>query len=99
MGLGWKVDLASLFDLETFAKVFFVAVIAKSLGTYAFSRWASGSHKESWNLAALLNARGAMEILAAHFAFEAGLIDGALFSALILLGVVTAAMAVPLVKR
>lgn len=99
VGLGWKIDLWHLFDLKVFLEVFFIAVISKSLGSYIFARWAGGSHKESWNLAAILNARGAMEILAAHFAFQAGLISGSFFSALVLLGIFSSVMAVPLVRK
>ncbi len=51
------------------------------------------------NLSALLNARGAMEVLAASYAFRGGLIQGDVFTGLVLIGVVTALMAVPLVKN
>ncbi|KYG65931.1 hypothetical protein AZI86_02345 [Bdellovibrio bacteriovorus] len=99
LGLGWKIDLWRLFDLKSFLTVFILAVATKSVGSYVFSRWAGANHKDSWNLAAILNARGAMEILAANFAYDAGLISGPLFSALVLLGILTAVMAVPLVRK
>lgn len=99
VGLGWKIDLWRLFDLKVFLEVFVIAVVTKSVGSYIFARWAGASHKESWNLAAILNARGAMEILAAHFAYQAGLISGPFFSALVLLGIFSSVMAVPLVRK
>jgi Kef-type K+ transport system membrane component KefB len=99
VGLGWKIDLWALFDLKIFLEVFLLAVATKSVGVYFFSRWAGESHKDSWDLAAILNARGAMEILAASYAYQASLIDGGSFSALVLLGVFSSVMAVPLIKK
>lgn len=99
VGLGWKVDIVQLFDFPVFISFLIVAILTKSLGTYFFSRWAGESHQVSKDLAVLLNARGAMEVLAAHFAYRAGLIEGSAFAALVLIGIVTSLMAVPLVRR
>lgn len=99
IGLGWKIDLVNLFEVKVFFEVLVLAVTTKSLGSYFFSRWAGASPKESWNLAAILNARGAMEILAANFAFQGGIITGGEFSALVLLGILTSMMAIPLVRK
>ena len=82
-----------------FVKLFIVAVAAKSIGSYVFSRMGGESHKESWNLAVILNARGAMEVLAAHYAYSAGIIDGPLFAGLVMLGILTSVMAVPAMKK
>jgi Kef-type K+ transport system membrane component KefB len=99
VGLGWKIDLLRLFDAAVFFQVLVVAIISKSVGTYVFSRLAGENHRSAWNFAGILNARGAMEILAANYAFQAGIISGGFFSALVLLGIVTSLMAVPLVRR
>ncbi|AHI06721.1 Na/H antiporter [Bdellovibrio bacteriovorus W] len=98
IGLGWGVDLLRYFEMTTFLKVLTFAVLTKFLGSYVFFRISGQRHFFSWNLAWLLNARGAMEIIAAQFAFEAGLISAPQFSALVLLGVVTSLMAIPLVR-
>lgn len=99
VGLGWKVDIVELFSFPVFISLLLVAIVTKTAGTYVFSRWAGEGHQASMDLAVLLNARGAMEVLAAHFAYRAGLIDGASFAGLVLVGIVTSLMAVPLVRR
>ncbi|WP_413943198.1 cation:proton antiporter [Bdellovibrio sp. HCB-162] len=99
VGLGWKVDIVNLFSLPVFLSLLAVAIVTKSLGTYIFSRWAGESHQGAMDLSILLNARGAMEVLAAHFAYRAGLIDGASFAGLVLVGIITSLMAVPLVRK
>lgn len=98
IGLGWSVDLLRHFEMGVFLKVLTFAVFTKFIGSYLFFRISGQRHFFSWNLAWLLNARGAMEIIAAQFAFEAQLISAAQFSALVLLGVVTSLMAIPLVR-
>lgn len=99
IGLGWKIDLVTMFSPSSFMKLFVVAVLAKSLGSYVFSRVSGQTHHDSWNLAVILNARGAMEVLAAHYAYSAGIIDGPVFAGLVMLGILTSVMAVPLVKK
>lgn len=99
IGLGWKVDLLGLFQWKVFLLILVVAVLSKFIGTYLFARLSGQEVKHSKNLAVLLNARGAMEVLAAHFAYNAGLIDGAGFAALVCLGLVTSLMAFPLIKE
>ncbi|WP_374029127.1 cation:proton antiporter [Bdellovibrio bacteriovorus] len=99
VGLGWKLNIAQDFSFLVFIEFFVVAVVAKGAGSYLFSRWAGKSHRDSLNMAALLNARGAMEILAAHYAYRSDLISASQFAALVLIGVGTAALAVPLVRK
>ncbi|WP_373998092.1 cation:proton antiporter [Bdellovibrio bacteriovorus] len=96
--LGWSLDFFALFDFKTFFAIFFVAVSSKYLGSYVASRIAGASHIESFNLSSLLNARGAMEILAASYAYNAQIISGEIFAALVLLGITTAFIAIPTVK-
>lgn len=99
VGLGWKINIVELFDIEVFLKLLAVAVFAKGVGTYVAARCYGESKKEAWNLAAILNARGAMEVLAANYAYQAGIIDGGVFAGLVLVGIVTSLMAVPAVRN
>ncbi|MEN0058896.1 MAG: cation:proton antiporter [Bdellovibrio sp.] len=96
--LGWGIDILGLFSFEVFLKLFIASVIAKSLGTYAFSRLSGESARFSFDISILLNARGAMEILAAHYAYRAQWIEGDVFAGLVMIGVVTSLMAVPLLR-
>lgn len=99
VGLGWKIDIVSLFSWSVFVETFVIAMVSKSVGTYIFCRQTGASPKESWNLAAILNARGAMEVLAAHYAYQSGIIDGPMLASLVLLGIVTSVLATPMIRR
>ncbi|KYG62006.1 hypothetical protein AZI85_07325 [Bdellovibrio bacteriovorus] len=96
--LGWKIDILGLFSLKTFLLIFVAAVTSKLVGTYIFTRFAGVDSSEAIKFSFLLNARGAMEILAASYAYQAQLISGDIFAALVLLGILTALMAVPAVN-
>lgn len=98
IGLGWKIPILSLFNFTVFLKILVVAVFAKTVGVYTAARLSRLGHVASMELTALLNARGAMEIVAANVAYAAGLIEGAAFAALVALGVVTSVMAIPLIR-
>ena len=97
--LGWQLNLLGFFDLKVFSGLFVVAVLTKGLGTFAAARIAGRSSSEALQLSAILNARGAMEIMAAQFAFHAKIIDGPVFAALVCIGILTSMMALPLVPR
>ncbi len=98
IGLGWKIDIVSLFSLHVFLLLLITAIFSKGLGAYVASRVSGESHGFSLDFATLLNARGAMEVIAAHFAYTGGLINGAQFAGLVLVGIVTSLIAVPSVK-
>lgn len=99
VSLGWQIDLLDFFSTRVFVGVFFAAVLTKGIATFVAARFTGRSNREAFELSAILNARGAMEIMAAHFAFRAGLIEGPIFAALICLGILSSMMAVPLVPR
>lgn len=99
IGLGWQVDLSTSFSVGLTLKVLIVAIAAKGLGTFIAMRVMRVKVREAFEYSALLNARGAMEIFAASLAFRAGLISESLMAALVILGIVTSLIAVPLVGR
>lgn len=98
VGLGWKIDIVSLFSLHVFLILLFTAILTKGIGAYVAARVSGASHRFAVDFAALLNARGAMEVIAAHLAYTGGLINGAQFAGLVLVGIVTSLIAVPLVQ-
>ncbi len=98
INLGWGAKVVSSFDWRIVTSVFLVALFSKTIGTMLAAKASGRSWDHSWNLAILLNARGAMEILAAKFALSSNLIDEKVFTALILTAVLTSAMAVPLAR-
>ncbi len=99
IGLGWRLPFFELFDLSVFLKIAIIAVIAKLVGVYFTARILQKPHMFSIELAMLLNARGAMEIVAAHTAYSVGVIDGGVFTGLVALGVLTSVMAIPFVRH
>jgi Kef-type K+ transport system membrane component KefB len=56
-------------------------------------------HREALGVAAIMNARGVMEMVVASIAYRAGLVDQALFSALLAVGIVTTVITPLLLKQ
>lgn len=75
-----------------------VAIASKGLGVYVASRWAGESPSEARQIAALLNARGAMEIVAAHYALQSQIINPTQYVALLLLAILSSVVALPVIR-
>ena len=56
-------------------------------------------HHEALDVAVIMNARGVMEMVVASIALRAGLVDAKLFSALLVMGVVTTLLTPVILKR
>lgn len=94
-----RVDFASNFVPWLCLTVFAVATIAKLLGCTLGARWTGLSWREAFAVGFGLNARGAMEIILALLAREAGLIDDRIFVALVTMAIFTSLLAGPMMKR
>jgi Kef-type K+ transport system membrane component KefB/mannitol/fructose-specific phosphotransferase system IIA component (Ntr-type) len=96
--LGLKVDFVRAFDARLCALVFAVACFAKVVGCTLGAR--AGGFR--WRPAAAvgfgLNARGAMEIILATLAMEAGLIRQQFFVALVLMALLTSLISGPMMN-
>jgi len=103
VSIGFKVNFIANFDLQVTALVLIIAVICKLLGAGLGALWGGLTKKESLAVGFGMNARGAMEIILALLALQAGLINQKLFVAIVIMAVVTSVMAGPalqlLVKR
>ena len=75
------------------------AVAGKLAGTAVASRAAGMSWREALSIGALMNTRGLMELAVATIALDAGVISPALFTIIVLMALVTTAMASPLLAR
>jgi Kef-type K+ transport system membrane component KefB len=75
-----------------------VAISGKLVGGYAGARLAGFSRPQSNLIAFLLNSRGFVELVIATIAYQAGLIDVALFSVVVAIGVITTIMS-PITAR
>ena len=86
---GLQFKSASITDTGFVACAILVAVASKFLGGYVAGRLMKIAHHESYGIAIVMNARGVMEMVVASIAYRAGLVDQALFSTLLIIGVVT----------
>ncbi len=97
-GLGLRADFVKSFDLRLCLLVFLIASAAKIVGCALGSR-AGGLR---WRPAAAvgfgLNARGAMEIILALLALEAGLLREQVFVALVVMALATSLISGPAMK-
>lgn len=103
VSIGFKVNFFANFDFQVTALVLIIAVVCKLLGAGLGALWGGLTKKESLAVGFGMNARGAMEIILALLALQAGLINQKLFVAIVIMAVVTSVMAGPalqlLVKR
>jgi len=94
-----RVDFAANFVPWVCFAVFAVATLAKLLGCTMGAKLTGLSWREAAAVGFGLNARGAMEIILALLAREAGLIDDRIFVALVTMAIGTSLIAGPAMKR
>ena len=76
-----------------------VAVVSKWIGGYAAARMKHLSTNEALGVAIIMNARGVMEMVVVSIAYREGLVDQELFSALLVVGIVTTVVTPSMLKR
>ncbi|MGO8992862.1 MAG: cation:proton antiporter [Polyangiaceae bacterium] len=97
--LGLRVDFVHAFDARLCALVFVIASIAKVVGCAIGARVGGLEWRQSAAVGFGLNARGAMEIILALLALEAGLIKEQVFVALVVMALATSLLSGPAMKR
>jgi mannitol/fructose-specific phosphotransferase system IIA component (Ntr-type) len=96
--LGLRADFVAAFDLRLCALVFAVASAAKIIGCTLGSRAGGLRWRPSAAVGFGLNARGAMEIILALLALEAGLLRIQVFVALVVMALATSLISGPTMK-
>lgn len=97
--IGFTVDFSAVWDLfPLFVAVTAVAIVGKSVGSYIPARMFGMGRSESWAIGSMMMGKGAMELVFAKLALEMGIIDGPLFSVLVLMAFVSTLLAPPLFK-
>ena len=98
-GLG--VDLGSLTAADYLALflVIGVACLGKLLGAIVPARLSGLSWREAKDLGVLMNTRGLTELIILNAAVSLGVLDGRMFTMLVIMALVTTAMAAPLLSR
>jgi Kef-type K+ transport system membrane component KefB len=94
-----RLDFAAAFDLRLVVIVLAIACIAKVIGCAAGARLTGVALREAAAIGFGMNSRGAMEILLATIAREAGIIHDQLFVALVIMAVITSMISGPALIR
>lgn len=76
-----------------------LAIVSKTLGAYWGGRLAGCGHTESMAVSSALNARGTVQLVVATTGLRLGVINKEAFTVLVLVALVTSAMAGPLIRR
>ena len=87
--VGYRLDLQKDFALTMFLVVLAAACIVKLVSAGLGARLAGFSGLDVWNLAIATNARGGPGIVLASVAYDAGIINAAGYTTLVLLAIVT----------
>ena len=84
-------------DLVLLAVILVCSVGGKFASGYATARLAGMDNRSSAMIGALVNTRGLTELIALNVGLRAGIIDGRLFTILVLMALITTAMTGPLI--
>lgn len=97
---GLRVDLSHVGakDLAELGLIMVVAVGGKFVGAFAAARARHIEPRQSAALATLLNTRGLTELIVLTLGLQLGLLDGKLYSLMVVMAVLTTAMAGPLLR-
>jgi len=98
VSIGFKLNFIQNFDLDITLIVGATAIFSKLLGAGLGGLWGGLKLKEALAVGFGMNARGAMEILLATLALQAGVISSQLFVAIVIMAVVTSIMAGPMLQ-
>ena len=96
--IGLRVDFVAHFDLALVLTILAVACVGQVLGSSTGARMAGFRWRQSWAIGFALNARGAMEIVLALLALQAGVIGQRLFVALVVMALATSILAGPVMQ-
>ncbi|NEC93060.1 cation:proton antiporter, partial [Streptomyces sp. SID12501] len=86
-------------DYVALALIILVACAGKLVGAILPARLAGFSWRESRDLGLLMNTRGLTELIILNAAVSLGVLDGRMFTMLVIMALVTTAMAGPLLSR
>jgi len=98
---GMNTEFGMLFHLRAAlwtAVILVVAVGGKIGGTYYAARKSQLNQENALSLGILMNTRGLVDLIVLNLAYQAGIFNRELFSAFILMALVTTAMTVPLLQ-
>jgi len=98
---GVRVDLGALGRSDVLLGAVLVTVVAtvgKLSGSYLGGRWGGLTRADAFGVGAALNARGALEVVIATVGLTIGVLSDASYTAIVLMAIVTSALAAPLLR-
>jgi Kef-type K+ transport system membrane component KefB len=98
-GLGVDLGALTATDYLALFLVIGVACAGKLLGAIVPARLSGLSWREAKDLGVLMNTRGLTELIILNAAVSLGVLDGRMFTMLVIMALVTTAMAAPLLSR
>lgn len=95
-GLNTQIQLLNSSTDWLFTGLIILAAVAGKMGAcYGAARICRENHADSLTIASLMNARGLMELIMLNIGLQAGIISPSLFSAMVVMAIVTTLMAAP----
>jgi Kef-type K+ transport system membrane component KefB len=95
-GLNTQIQLLNSPTDWLFTGLIILAAVAGKMGAcYGAARICRENHADSLTIASLMNARGLMELIMLNIGLQAGIISPSLFSAMVVMAIVTTLMAAP----
>ncbi|HAI76188.1 MAG TPA: hypothetical protein DCM08_08060 [Microscillaceae bacterium] len=98
VSIGLKVDFIHNFNLQLVLIIMLLSYFGKIIGCGLGAYWGGFSWRKALAVGFGMNARGAMEIILATLALQAGLIDKPIFVALVVMALVTSMTSGYLIK-
>jgi Kef-type K+ transport system membrane component KefB len=96
VSIGLQLDFIAHFDLKITLIILTAAIVTKTFGATLGSYIGGLKFKDSLAVGFGMNARGAMEIILARLAFEAGLINETIFVSLVIMAILTSILSGPM---
>ena len=90
--------LSTLADVATCLAVCGVAFAGKLGGAYVGARLSGEDHRSSLTIAACMNTRALMELIAINIGYDLGVIPRSMFSMLVIMAIASTFMATPLIR-
>jgi Kef-type K+ transport system membrane component KefB len=97
-GLGVDVGAIDITGLGELGLILLVAIVGKALGAYSAARFQRVPRRQATALGVLMNTRGLTELVILSIGVDLGVLDGEMFTLLVIMAVVTTLMTSPLLR-
>lgn len=98
ISIGFKTNFIENFNLQITLLILLLAIVSKLAGAFLGAFLGGFNLKEALSVGFGLNARGAMEIILAMLALQAGIINTQIFVAIVVMAVITSVISGPILQ-